>query len=492
MKLLYRLMRAKYRSSALAYLRAPAEEKRLLALIRANESSRYGRRYDFHRIHSVADFQRLVPIVGYDDISPWVEQIRQGESKVLTAQPVRLLEPTGGSSGRHKWIPYTKELQDQFRRSIEAWLYDIYTSYPGVAGGRSYWLITPPLTNDDAESAVRLGFEDDSAYLGSLGSRVMSQLMVQSRLTPLMSTLDFYRETLRALLEAADLRLISVWNPSLLLGLLAELAKDPEAVLKLVSPRRRQAIRRAVYRGDLTAVWPQLRLISAWADGSAKMSAEALRERFPEVHFQPKGLLSTEAIVSFPTRESLAHGGMLPAYHSTFLEFRQAQAIYRLADIKEGEEYEIILTTGGGFYRYATGDIVRVTGRLRGIGLLRFVGRAKTVDLAGEKMSEGFVDRLLADRPGFFLLAPSGDGYTLYTDRPIDRRRVEEMLSENFHYRLARRLGQLRPVRVWLIRGDAREQYLKNCLRNGQKLGDIKPTRLSGRDDFQFEGDFYD
>lgn len=492
MKLFYYALRLAYRRRALSYREPPDQAGLLLDMIRANETSRYGRRYDFHLIQSIEDYRKRVPIVTYDDLEEWVERIRRGEDGVLTTEAIRWLEPTGGSSGRHKWIPYTKGLKQQFQRTIEAWLYDIYTSYPGLMGGKSYWMITPPLEHDETASAIPVGFDDDSAYLGGLGSRLVSHFMVRPDLKPDMTTKEFYTETLRALLEEPDLRLISVWNPTLLVALLDHLELDPEAVLQKVSIKRRQAIRKVIYHKDYGAVWPKLALISAWSDSTAKPQAEELMKRFPEVSFQPKGLLSTEAVVSFPTRESLSAGGMLPAYRSTFLEFRQGQDTHLLSELEMGEEYEVIITTGGGLYRYATGDLIQVTGRLRGVPLFRFVGRERTIDLTGEKMSEGFVRRILGERPGFYLLTPSGDGYTLYTDSWIDPTSLEESLKGNFHYRLARRLGQLRPVKVFFIKGDARQQYLENCLRHGQKLGDIKPTLLSARDDFQFKGDYHD
>ena len=54
------------------------------------------------------------------------------------------------------------------------------------------------------------------------------------------------------------------------------------------------------------------------------------------------------------------------------------------------------------------------------------------------------------------------------------------------------KLGQIEPLRVFRVTGDASRQYLDNCRAHGQKLGDIKPVRLSARDDFTFTGDYDD
>lgn len=491
MNLIYRLLKLRYRRSFLLYRKPPNQTKLLMDMIRKNEQTDYGKRFSFSTIRDKKTYQQTVPIVTYDDLEDYIDRISQGEEAVLTSEAVLLFEPTGGSSGVKQWIPYTKTLKEQFQRSIEAWLYDIYENYPGLAGGKSYWMITPPKQEEKvADSVIPIGFDDDGEYLGSLGKRLMNQLMVQPKLSSGLSTEEFYQITLSALLSEPDLRLISVWNPSLLLGLMDYLKQKPDEVLKRLPKKRRIAIRRAVYQTDYQSIWPKLSLISCWADASAESDAKEIERLFPGVTIQPKGLLSTECLVSFPTRESLLHGGMIPAHASTFLEFRQGGEIYTLDQVEVGQEYEVIVTTGGGLYRYTCGDLVRVTGRLRGIPLLRFVGRLATVDLVGEKMTPAFVAKAFSDWKNFFLLTPNEKGYTFFTDAPIRSAEVEERLSQNHHYALARTLGQLAKVKVFLIEGDATGQYFENCRRFGQRLGDIKPIHLSPRRDFQFRGHF--
>lgn len=491
MNLIYRLLLSRYKKSAKAYQRPPNQAELLLGMIEKNKNSAYGKAYGFSEIKKVEDYQKKVPIVRYENLTPWIERIRLGESSVLTTEKVLLFEPTGGSSGHHQWIPYTKTLKQQFQHAIEAWLYDIYHSYPGLADGKSYWMITPPFPQEQLiDSVVPIGFEEDGDYLGSLGKRLVNRLLVKPQIKQGMSTEDFYQATLKALLEEADLRVMSFWNPSLLLGLTDYLKQQPDIILKQLQPKRRQEVRRGVYRQDYSLIWPKLGLISCWADAQAKADAKEVRKRFPDVIVQPKGLLSTECVVSFPTKESLAHGGMMPAYASTFFEFRLGDDIYTLDELEDGCVYEQIMTTGGGFYRYTSGDLVRVTGRLNGIPLLRFEGRLATVDLVGEKLSHRFVEEVFSDHAGFYLLTPDERGYTFYSSTPISPPEVEVRLGKNHHYRLARQLGQLHEAKVFLVSGDAMLQYFENCRRFGQRLGDIKPVHLSSRSDFRFQGKY--
>jgi GH3 auxin-responsive promoter. len=73
------------------------------------------------------------------------------------------------------------------------------------------------------------------------------------------------------------------------------------------------------------------------------------------------------------------------------------------------------------------------------------------------------------------------------------RRRIDRALGENFHYRYARRLGQLGPLRAFAAR-KAEASYLAACMARGQRAGDVKYVALDRRDGWtpQFEGRFAD
>ena len=83
-------------------------------------------------------------------------------------------------------------------------------------------------------------------------------------------------------------------------------------------------------------------------------------------------------------------------------------------ELKDGKSYEVIVTTGGGLWRYRLGDLVQVAGFVGKTPSLNFFGRAGNIsDRYGEKLSEGFVAETiqavtasLPSPPRFALLAP--------------------------------------------------------------------------------------
>jgi hypothetical protein len=209
------------------------------------------------------------------------------------------------------------------------------------------------------------------------------------------------------------------------------------------------------------------------------------------VALQPKGLLATEAFVSLPWA---GHPGAVLATTAHFFEFLTDSGEPRLAhQLERGGTYEVVVTTGGGFYRYRLHDLVEVVGFAGQAPCLRFVGKTDQVsDWFGEKLNERFVAGVLERlfdrhrlRPRFAMVAPEPvEGalrYVLYLETAqagsVPSEDLDRALCENFHYAYCRRLGQLAPPRVAPVT-DGAERYLRACRRQGQKLGNVKPAAL--------------
>ncbi|MEI6537429.1 MAG: GH3 auxin-responsive promoter family protein, partial [Verrucomicrobiaceae bacterium] len=232
-------------------------------------------------------------------------------------------------------------------------------------------------------------------------------------------------------------------------------------------------------------LWPRLKVVSGWADGAADADAAQAATLFNHATFQPKGLLATEGAVTIPWgREP----GSVPALTSHFLEFIEAGGTRVLLahELEIDREYEVLLTNGGGLWRYRLGDVVRVVGWQGRTPRLRFLGRADGVcDLRGEKLNPRFVgDALRELTADFAMLAPANSTaapyYILFADHPTPgvALRLDKALSLNPHYAHCRLSGQLGPLRVFAIAEDPRAAYLRRCDTLGQRVGTVKSTPL--------------
>ena len=513
---------------------AETQENLLMRIVRENRETVFGREHELMRVRSVADYQGRVPIRDYDDFVPYVEAIAAGQNGVLTADTVTRLLPTGGSTGGTKLIPHTGSLRSAFQRGIDPWLHSLFTQWPGVMNGRAYWQVTPP-AGSSRTGAGLTGFEEDSQYLSSTARALTQHLLAVPDSVGHLESLDNFKYvTLRYLLACQDLTIISVWSPTFLEALLGSMdrwreslledihdgtLKMPDEVpghiperfgsLRVPRPKRARELERCLgsQTRPLAHVWPELRVISCWSDGSASEPARRLMERFPGAALQPKGLIATEAIITFPWRSA----GQALAVTSHFFEFLDGSDRVHLAhELKQGQSYSVIVTTQGGLYRYRLRDLVYVTGRVGNCPTLDFLGKEELiVDLVGEKLHEAFVraavEQSCADlsiRPMFSLVAPSAPsprapGFTLFiqyddlseSDRVICRRlahRLDSALQHNYQYRYAREIGQLAQIRVATIDREinAMERFERHCRSRGQRLGRVKPVALHSDSDW--------
>ena len=486
----------------------------LRAILARNAGCEYGRRHGFGEIRSYERYRAQVPICSYEDIRAALERMASGERGVLTQAPICAWEETGGSSAGAKRVPYTSQGLTEFRAGLQPWLESLHVQAPATASGKAYWSISPagrPVNH--TAGGMPIGLSSEAAYFGD---RLAQQLLARLAVPPavgLIANVDAWRRaTLLHLVACEDLALISVWSPTFLLELLRHLVLDAEGVAAGlrgergrpgeaigIAPRPIDASRAAllldvvrVARIDWRRLWPRLAVISCWNHARAAPYADELSAMFPGVTLQGKGLLATEALVSVPVDP---HHDPVLALESGFFEFVASDGRARMAmELDTGAEYEVLLTTSSGLYRYAIGDRVLVTGRLRDTPTLRFLGRTGIrTDLCGEKLDEAFAAAILAAAGiGFGMLAvrAAPAGYVLildaaqvsFTQKDAIARRVDDALCANPQYAYARRLGQLAPVEAVCV-DDPVQSWLERGRARGQRLGDIKLPALHAGED---------
>ncbi|BAO43125.1 GH3 family acyl-acid amido synthetase [Thiolapillus brandeum] len=459
----------------------------LSRLLHFQAETDFGREHEFAAIQDIAGYRSRVPLQEPEQLQQWVKRIHGGSPGVLS-RDTSFFELTGGSAGGAKYLPYGESGLGDFRRALYPWLDDLLHQRPAIAAGPAYWSISPALESlPRRHQGLPVGLESDLLYFGrELAGAIRSTLAVPPEVGGFHERKDWQRETLRHLLRNPGLRLISVWSPSFLLGLVDALRTLASDLYPCLSPSQQERLKSALHGGrlDTRRLWPQLDTISCWTHGRAAAFLGELQARFPHAHIQPKGLLATEGVVSLPLEEAAEP---VLAACSGFYEFLAENGEVCLSwELETGPSYEVVLSNHLGLYRYRLGDRVEVCGWHGSLPMLRFLGRGRgSVDLCGEKLNEAFVARALDGMPGFALLLPWGDVrpcYVCISDQPEDHE-VETRLRRNPQYDYARRLGQLGPLQ-WRTLPDALDRYQAWCLARGQRLGDIKPLALLPDDAF--------
>jgi hypothetical protein len=459
----------------------PEESQRrvLKKVLRHYHGSRYSVR--FGKVRNLAEFRAKVPIITYDDIV-------DHQSGAFTKGMVLFHEKTSGSSGKKKEIPYTSALLSIFGRMFLYWAHDILRHIQKWQSGKFYFSISP-LPDHQVGTSQR----DDSDYLPWYLKPLLSPFFINPPLKNLKKSEDYLYALTLHLLAHRDLEVISLWSPSLMKKIndiieeeLPRLAIDLEKGQTTIDGHSFSYPKRNIVDIKIHGAFPSLKLLSTWGSAAAQNDFEELKHKFPKTLVQAKGLLATEAPLTLPWIRAQA---FVPLLTDVFFEFvDEAGLIYSLSEIEIGKQYRLIFSAPGGYIRYDLGDLVIVTHLYHSTPCFDFIGRSGLVsDLVGEKLTEmglqpllqGLAVALIPDRIGMRYWAILDDS----RDEVVLQQKLEEKLNETHHYRVARKLGQLKPVGIINIK-DAR-RHLNDYLveERKMKLGDIKEQCLYPRED---------
>ncbi len=391
-------------------------------------------------------------------------------------------EETSGSSGIKKKIPYTRELLNSFSSMFILWAYDIlkgvrFESY------QFYFSISPQFTDSSN------GLEDDSEYLGPFLSFFISPFIVQLKgAKSIRNSDEFLMKLALTLVSNRKLEVISIWSPTFLLSLLDFIKENEADFMKVLALGEYEDLKFKAYRLESVStndLFPNLKFVSSWGSATAKSNFDKLSARLPKgVTMQKKGLLATEAPMTIPL---LGHPGGVPLISEVFFEFLDPNgAVKYLWEIKEGIDYELILSQKGGLYRYPMKDLVHVVGYIEKTPLLDFKGRSsQTSDLVGEKIHESEAFKALEGHAVALIASVEELRYFILADQNFKNEELEAIdkhLRENPHYHNARELKQLKELKVIKCDNplDRVRDYHQKIL--GINLGDIKDSVLIYRE----------
>ncbi len=449
----------------------------------------------------ISEYQAFsqLPLQTYEDLEPQIQAAIQTQTNWLSRQKPFTHEPTSGSSGAKKLIPYTPALIRSFTELFLCWAHDLLSYGPKLTGGRLYFSVSPQFHDTE------YGLADDSEYLSGPTAWLFRQFaLVPPSVKALRKPEDFLRVVSAHLLSADDLEVISVWSPSFLISLLDYIQTHPLELAQALEQsqvsgggrtfalsRPKPGKIKALKAKDFTSqtLFPGLKLISCWGSHNAAIGWRELQSRFPGVLVQAKGLLATEAPLTLPSEK---YQSFLPLINQVFFEFIDQQGkVLLIEQLQKGETYELVLTQASGLLRYRLGDLIKVTGKVKNTPCFDFVSRAGALsDLVGEKLSEAFIAEIAAAHfpQSYFCLVPDLQTrhYLLFSSEALDSSGLEAALMHSPHYHNAIKLKQLMPLEHHIVpdlnkrlkdyfvtvkamrRGDIKDRYLYNNENNGQ------------------------
>jgi hypothetical protein len=369
---------------------------------------------------TVDDFRRGMPITTYDDVAPYVERVRQGETTALFGRGTHILmfAMTSGTTHRPKYIPVPEEFLKSYRRGWMVWGINAFADHAGAWQSRILQLVSP-IDDERAPCGLPCGAMSGlTAHAQRRGARGL--YVLPSCCAAIKDTAAKHYVALRLALEQRSLIILSA-NPSTLLALartmderkdelLRDLAdgtlsshiavpggiRDQLASRLTAMPDRAAELSRCAERtGRLLPkdAW-QLPVLGCWKGGTLTLYLRQFPDYFGDAAVRDIGLIASEGRMTLPLTDEGAAGPL--DIGETFFEFLPAVEGQPTGsdtllphELQVGGEYFLLLTNTAGLYRYHIGDLVRVTGMIEGTPLVEFLSKgAHYASLTGEKLSE--------------------------------------------------------------------------------------------------------
>ena len=120
------------------------QQETIYKLLAKAATTEWGIKYNYSSITTVSEYQKRVPVQTYDDLIPYVERLRKGESNLLWPGEIKwFAKSSGTTSTRSKFIPMSTDALEHCHYRAAKDILIIYTMlHPetGIFSGKSLTL----------------------------------------------------------------------------------------------------------------------------------------------------------------------------------------------------------------------------------------------------------------------------------------------------------------------------------------------------------------
>ncbi|GAB4846933.1 hypothetical protein Ancab_025943 [Ancistrocladus abbreviatus] len=400
------------------------QQKVLAEILSRNAETEYLKRYRLNGITDRDTYKSKVPVITYDDIQPEIQRIANGDfSPILCSKPIsEFLTSSGTSAGERKLMPTIREDMDR-RQLLFSLLMPIMDLYmPGLDEGKALYFLfikaetktpgglvaRPVLTSYYKSDQFKNAPYDPYNVKTSPIEAILCPDSFQSMYTQMLCGLYDRHQVLRvgAIFASGLLRAIRFLQLNfhqlcrdIATGTLSP--KITDSILrthmsKIVKPNQELAefvshqCSKESWEGIITRIWPNTKYLEVIVTG-------AMAQYIPTLDYYSGGLpkvctmyASSESFfgpnlsplcdpseVCYTILPNMAYFEFIPLEDTGSVSSRSSTPprLIDLADVEVGKEYELVITTYAGLYRYRVGDVLYVTGFHNSAPQFRFVRR---------------------------------------------------------------------------------------------------------------------
>jgi hypothetical protein len=324
------------------------QQKTLFELLSRAASTEWGKKFDYSSITSIRDYQSRFPVQTYEDIIPYVDRLRKGETNLLWPGEIKwFAKSSGTTSAKSKFIPMSSEaLEDcHFRAGKDILIiYTMQQPDTRIFSGKSLTLGGSHKMNQ---------FSNDSLF-GDLSAILIENApwWVELIRTPVQKI---------ALMEDFEQKLDLITRTTVNENV-TNISGVPSWYLVLI-----KQILAYTGKSNLLDVWPNLEVFF-----HGGISFTPYREQYKkliageQMHYM-ETYNASEGF--FGIQDDLLSSDMLLMLdYGIFYEFipadktgSESPPVYTIGEVKTGVNYAIIISTNGGLWRYMMGDTIVFT-----------------------------------------------------------------------------------------------------------------------------------
>ena len=439
----------------------------LLELVRANAHTAFGKEHHFSKIRTVEDFRREVPISEWSDYAGRIEEMAKGTPDLLFTGQAQCFARTTGTTGDLKLFPISR--RELTHRMLVGRIKNLERSVacaalPAFLDKKMKILsLSGTIAIEKTEGGLPIGSASGiSTQTEGAADSADGMMAIPLILFNYFEDDAYYHVAMRCALYYRNMGAVFSTNAKRFENMICyarehgeELIEEirtgtcqyelPEAVREAMrevlvpNPARAEELRRMHAEGRLipTYYWPELIACFFWLSGSIGAYAESLRPYLSrDVLFMDCGYGASEANINVPMEPETPSGALtIYAYFFEFLP-RDGGAPLLAHELEAGKDYELLLTTSAGLYRYRIHDIIHVDGFFGTTPMIHFRTKAGDVaNLAGEKL-EGpllleMIRNAVSDRFGIVALQvypdPVGKRYVIYIEPDRDVEKTDDL-----------------------------------------------------------------
>jgi hypothetical protein len=332
------------------FMKYPQEvQTELLAdLLQKAQNTETGLRYDFKNIKGYSEFRNTVPLSTYETLAPQIERCRKGEQNIFWPTPIKwFAKSSGTTNAKSKFIPVSTEALEDCHYKAGKDMLSLYFN-----------------NNPDSQllsgKCLRLGgshelYHENNSYFGDLSAIIIQNM-------PFWAELSSTPGSKTSLISEWETKMKAIVSETLP-EKVTSLAGVPSWMLILL-----QRVLQETKSETLSAVWPEAE-VYFHGGINFKPYREIYKSLFPKDGFQFYEIYNaSEGFFGIQDRND-ADDLLLMLDYGIFYEFIPFQAegthsepeAILLKEVELDTNYELVITTNAGLWRYRIGDTIRFT-----------------------------------------------------------------------------------------------------------------------------------